>query len=171
MTVTDGALPFVDTRQFIEGPQGLSEGCGTTHPGQASAGLTWVVCITATQSRPNNSQLQTRLVCRQGWRRSTLGSWQFISPTRFQNAQTGRRPGYARPPLPTESASRVDNWATFSFDEPHPLSADEQRYALPGLQEGACIGRMPWHFSRSGVRIHPPPSNLTYSSRRHNRYV
>src|SRR5664279_2422370 len=74
------------------------------------------------QSRPNNSQLQTRLVCRQGWRRSTLGSWQFISPTRFQNAQTGRRPGYARPPLPKESASRVENWATFSFDEPQVLT-------------------------------------------------
>ena len=83
-----------------------------------------VGCITATQSRPNNFQLQTSLVCRQGWRRSTLGSWRFISPTRLQNAQTGRRPRYARPPLPKNSASRVENWAAFSFDEPQPLAMD-----------------------------------------------
>ena len=95
-----------------------------------------VGCITAMQSRPNNCQLQARLVCRQGWRISTLGSWQFISPTHFQNAQTGRRPGYARPPLPKESASRVENWATFSFDEPQP---PQLRQSAIGTLAVQCI--------------------------------
>jgi|ERR1017187_1797329 hypothetical protein len=47
----------------------------------------------------------------------------------------GRRPGYAKAASASkESASRVENWATFSFDEPQGCAREFLRGNLTGLE-------------------------------------
>ena len=52
--------------------------------------------------------------------------------------------GSARPPLPKESASRVENWATISFDEPQPFATQPR---TTGALQGA-VGEVAWRGKR-----------------------
>src|ERR1035441_2061299 len=79
----------------------------------------WVVCITATQSRPNNFQLRTELLRCQD-RREIHARILAVEPLprASGDAQSGRRPRHAKRCL-QGGASCIKDSAAFSFDEPH----------------------------------------------------
>ena len=79
-----------------------------------------VVCITATQSRPNNFQLRTELLRCQDRREIQARILAVELSRSCQDADSGRRTTPCKALMSKRRASCIENSAAFSFDERQP---------------------------------------------------